>query len=842
MNRFRLGGAAGWALRGLGVLALAVGLARAALQVYFAVEVPPIAASTETGPPLSPRALLIVIDGLRFDTALESGWMPRLAGLARSGAAGVALTPQVTMTSTGVRALGSGVSPGMADLVRYGALPPVSWDSLAAQVVQHGGRVALVGDAAWREAFGPFIAVDESESGFAGVFHSINNVYGADAVWVPRAVEMAKRRDWQLAIVMLGGVDHASHRWTPHAPPFRDKIEMTDRDIARIVAAAGDDVTVIVTSDHGTGDRGHHGSGEPDARRTPLVLAGRGIAPGTHLDARQIDVAATVATLLGLPIPAASEGRVLTESLAVSTSDRASITDRNLRQLTRLADAYGTLFQLAPPRIPPDDPHALCDWLERVRARASVGPILWALALVFVAIGLVISDGRRGTLAPLWLLAIGACVWALAGDGRGTGAALVALVASALALADAVVDAPRVPVARFAVGAVVVAGAEALFAVWRWNVRLVELWQLAIAERLRQSPELVVALLTIALAIPAALLLRQRRNRLETVGPWATLVVLATLAAAGDDFALPVGVAAGAVACFAWAPRRDLPSLLAALAAGGFGIAWVSHPSLVRFDLTRGAPLLLALIGIAVLPSRRRLVIAALLGIALCALAVRWMGSPPLAVGAFLVAATVLLVAGARGDCSAELLGFGAAELLAFLSRSEQVPGIVAWTVFALSAGRLWTTRPAQPPLLVATLACIATRLGLFAVLEGAFRFSNIEVQVGYAANPGTEHLLGGALVCFKFLLPYLIALALGTARLARRERALVVVACAVFHLFRVGHVVLSMTITRGTFYSPYLDAGHLLFQLAMLGSLVIVGAAVGLRSAGVQNDVARAS
>ncbi|TDC52405.1 alkaline phosphatase family protein [Jiangella ureilytica] len=62
------------------------------------------------------------------------------------------------------------------------------------------------------------------------------------------------------------------------------------------------------------GPRGYHGrTGE---REAALLVAGRGVSPRARLDgARHIDIAPTIAALLGIAAPAQSEGRVLTEAL-----------------------------------------------------------------------------------------------------------------------------------------------------------------------------------------------------------------------------------------------------------------------------------------------------------------------------------------------------------------------------------------------------------------------------------------------------------------------------------------------------------------------------------------------
>src|SRR5262245_46162219 len=88
------------------VAAVAVALIRSVAAVWFSSDVVATAPSTElAAPPLAPRVLLIVIDGLRHDTALSSGVMPRLQALGRAGVSGMSLASRVTMTGLGVRTL-----------------------------------------------------------------------------------------------------------------------------------------------------------------------------------------------------------------------------------------------------------------------------------------------------------------------------------------------------------------------------------------------------------------------------------------------------------------------------------------------------------------------------------------------------------------------------------------------------------------------------------------------------------------------------------------------------------------------------------------------------------------
>ncbi len=87
-------------------VAVTAALIRAIASVWFTSEIVATPANNEiAAPALTKRVLLIVVDGLRYDTALESDLMPKLQGLARGGAAGVSLASRVTMTGLGVRTL-----------------------------------------------------------------------------------------------------------------------------------------------------------------------------------------------------------------------------------------------------------------------------------------------------------------------------------------------------------------------------------------------------------------------------------------------------------------------------------------------------------------------------------------------------------------------------------------------------------------------------------------------------------------------------------------------------------------------------------------------------------------
>ena len=123
--------------------------------------------------------------------------------------------------------------------------------------------------------------------------------------------------------------------------------------------------------------------------------------------------------------------------------------------------------------------------------------------------------------------------------------------------------------------------------------------------------------------------------------------------------------------------------------------------------------------------------------------------------------------------------------------------------------------------------------MGFFALFEGAFEFSRLEVWLAYEGNPGTELVFGATVVILKFALPWVLAIAFTSSRIGSRALWMVTGWTAVFLCLRIAHIVLGMTIARGTFYSPYLDSGQLALTMAMLASLPLVLGLQGLAPSG---------
>lgn len=156
------------------------------------------------------------------------------------------------------------------------------------------------------------------------------------------ATDLAKRR-LDLTAVYFEGIDMMGHRFQHCMPPrtdlcpgddytrFRDAVTgfyvRQDALIGSILAAAGEDATVLVVSDHGF----KSGAGRPAAvlpytTQQPVewhdedgifILSGRAARPGRRLlhRATLFDIAPTILYLMGLPAAEDMPGRVLLEAI-----------------------------------------------------------------------------------------------------------------------------------------------------------------------------------------------------------------------------------------------------------------------------------------------------------------------------------------------------------------------------------------------------------------------------------------------------------------------------------------------------------------------------------------------
>ncbi len=87
-------------------------------------------------------------------------------------------------------------------------------------------------------------------------------------------------------------------------------------------------------------DAGGHGGGEQVVLTEPFVLVGAGIRPGEYGTVQMVDIAPTLAAILGLSLPASTQGQVRTEMLELTPQSLEAIETAQVQQQAELAVAY----------------------------------------------------------------------------------------------------------------------------------------------------------------------------------------------------------------------------------------------------------------------------------------------------------------------------------------------------------------------------------------------------------------------------------------------------------------------------------------------------------------------
>lgn len=296
---------------------------------------------------LSSRVVFVLVDALREDTSLKPEVMPFLAGLRARGASDAerptasatihSRPPSYSAPSYTVLFTGAwpDLSDGPAMNLAYEEYSAWTQDNLFSAAHRAGLSTAVSGFN-WFEKLIPQEAV-------AASFYTAGEDAAADRAVVDAALLWLAEDRHQLVLIHLDQVDYAGHheggpldpRWDAAARRVDDRL----REIAATLDFSRD--TLLVVSDHGQIDRGGHGGQDPITLVEPFVLVGAGVRPGSYGDVNQVDVAPTLAALLGANIPASAQGRVLTEMLALTDDQMTSIGRAAATQQAQLAAAYG---------------------------------------------------------------------------------------------------------------------------------------------------------------------------------------------------------------------------------------------------------------------------------------------------------------------------------------------------------------------------------------------------------------------------------------------------------------------------------------------------------------------
>jgi hypothetical protein len=362
----------------------------------------------DLGEPATRRVVIVLIDALRYDTSIKEDVMPTLAQLRQQGASAIIHSEVPSYSEPGYSTILTGAWPWVNDgpqiNLDYADIPTFTQDNLFSAAHRAGLKTAISGYF-WFEKLVPQSDVDQS-------FYTPGEDKAADVEVVAAALPWLQDDSAQLVLIHIDQVDYAGHHEGGAASQaWLDAAKRSDDMVAQIVAALDlSQDTIVILSDHGQIDAGGHGGQDPITLVEPFIIAGAGVNPGTFADMHQVDVAPTLAALLGTNLPASTQGQVLTDMLKLDSSVESALPAAVETQQTNLLKAYAAAIgkPLAAAQLPTGaDVSKYQTLMSQLRTNREVSEripraIIAALVLA-VLFWLLLKNFRKG--AGAWIIA-----------------------------------------------------------------------------------------------------------------------------------------------------------------------------------------------------------------------------------------------------------------------------------------------------------------------------------------------------------------------------------------------------------------------------------------------------
>ncbi len=287
---------------------------------------------------LSRRVVIVLVDALRLDTSLNNDVMPNLNELRRQGATAHMHSRPPSYSQPGYTVILTGAWPDINDgppiNLPYDEIPTFTQDDIFSAAKRAGIGTAVSGYY-WFEKLIPQMVIDQS-------FYTPGEDRVADRQVVDAAIMYLKEGKAGLILVHIDQVDYAGHheggpgdvRWDLAAKRVDDLIG----EITGSMDLSQD--TLLVISDHGQIDGGGHGGHEAITLLEPFVLVGAGVTPGDYRDLDMVDVAPTIAVLLGTNLPASNQGVPQVQMLKLEKRQMSAVKLALQNQQSALLEAF----------------------------------------------------------------------------------------------------------------------------------------------------------------------------------------------------------------------------------------------------------------------------------------------------------------------------------------------------------------------------------------------------------------------------------------------------------------------------------------------------------------------
>lgn len=253
---------------------------------------------------MNEKVILISIDGMRPDGVTACGH-PFAAELLKHSAytlCGKSVFPSVTLPCH--TSMFYSVLPERHGILTNTYTPPVRPIDGIVELLHKAGKTC----GAFHN-WEPLRHVWRSENMTYSVFVEAEAVSGSDQILTEGVLSLMQRDQPDFLFLHMVETDHQGHNFKWMSPEYLAQLSDALGCAERIVKAIDENCSVIITADHG-GHEYMHGEDCPEDMTIPLFFWGKAFPPGQISEEISIlDIAPTVAGLMGLEIPKEWRGR-----------------------------------------------------------------------------------------------------------------------------------------------------------------------------------------------------------------------------------------------------------------------------------------------------------------------------------------------------------------------------------------------------------------------------------------------------------------------------------------------------------------------------------------------------
>lgn len=288
-------------------------------------------------PQQASQVVIIILSGLSAEALIDLEVIPTLDRLRDAGASSTLISQAPSFRYTSWNRMLSGAPADINNSppfdVTLNRVPPLQINHILQNAQAQGQRSAVLGQAAWQNLLPDNTATYQ-------VLTENPDADGDEEVLARFPILLADP-DLQLIVLQLNQIHHAAQLNGVESDAFTEAAARVDSRLNSLLDQLNlNRATVIITADHGHINRGGYGGGDAAVTNLPLIMLGATVIPGTYSPVQQIDLAPTVAALLGQPYPTHTQGRPLFEMLQVDERLEAQAWVRLARQRFRLLDLY----------------------------------------------------------------------------------------------------------------------------------------------------------------------------------------------------------------------------------------------------------------------------------------------------------------------------------------------------------------------------------------------------------------------------------------------------------------------------------------------------------------------